>query len=128
MKNREKQKHLQAMAFSSVFFNNEITNILTPEQLEAAKLYHIREGQQNSFEDYFNVAEGKGLKPNSKLLQLNPTITENGIMIMQSRLDHHEFYPEQIRTPIILPRDTMITEKKSWPCEQTKQKQTQKSK
>ena len=32
-------------------------------------------------------------------------------MIMQSRLDHHEFYPEQIRTPIILPRETLITEK-----------------
>ena len=100
------------MAFSSVFVDeDEVTNILTPEQIEAAKLYHIREGQRNTFEDYYNVAEGNGLKPNSKLLQLNPTITENGIMIMQSRLDHHEFYPEQIRTPTILPRETLITEK-----------------
>ena len=112
MKNQAKQKHLRDLAFSSVFVDeDEVTNILTPEQIEAAKLYHIREGQRNTFEDYYNVAEGNGLKPNSKLLQLNPTITENGIMIMQSRLDHHEFYPEQIRTPTILPRETLITEK-----------------
>ena len=112
MINSDKRERLQIMAFSSAFSDRtEMPNILTPEQLEAAKLYHIREGQRNTFEDYSDLAVGNGLKKNSKLAQLNPTINENGLVVMQSRLDHHEFYPEQIRKPIILPRDTLITEK-----------------
>ena len=41
---------------------------------------------------------------------LNPSLNLRGIMVMNSRLIHHEVYPKQSRTPIILPKEQIITD------------------
>ena len=110
--NSDKKKQIQEKAFSVAFLEKmENPNIIYPQHLEAAKLYHIPESQYTTFDEYDKLNKGLGLNENSKLAQLNPSITTDGVMRMQSRLDHHEFYPEQIRTPVILPKETKITEK-----------------
>ena len=83
---------------------------LSPEQLETAKLYHIREAQKRAFEDYHILLNKGSIKESSKLAKLNPSLNRQRLLQMNSRLDHHELYPEQIRTPIILPREQTITE------------------
>ena len=87
-----------------------LKSVFTPEQLNAAKLYHIKEAQKIAFEDYLVLAKNENIKESSKLAKLNPSMNSQGLIQMNSRLDHHTIYPEQIRTPIILPKEQAITE------------------
>ena len=63
-----------------------------------------------AFDDYEDLAKNEPIRESSKLAKLNPSINSHGLIQMNSRLDHHDFYPEQIRTPIILPKEQIITE------------------
>ena len=114
IKNSSRRVEIQQFSFSKSFIEDNqiegIRNVLSPENIEAAKLFHVREAQKVAFEDYKILLNKDAIKESSKLAKLNPSINSQGIMIMNSRLDHHEFYPEQIRTPIILPKEQIITE------------------
>ena len=83
---------------------------MQPTHLAAAKLYHIKEAQKRAFQDYSILASKDPIKESSKLAKLNPSMNSQGLIQMNSRLDHHTLYPEQIRTPIILPKEQAITE------------------
>ena len=72
-----------------------------------AKLLHIRNAQEQTFiEEILALREGEHTKISSKLLKLNPLLDINGVLRMNSRLEHHDAYPDQIRRPVILPKET----------------------
>ena len=89
----------------------EFPKVFSSHQLEMAKLLHIRNAQEPNFlEEIHALKEGEPTKISSKLLKLNPFLDINGVLRMNSRLEHHEAYPDQIRRPVILPKETKITE------------------
>ena len=63
IKDPNRRSDIQQQSFSTAFIDKNMQggdeNVLSSEQLEAAKLYHIREAQKKAFEDY-HVLENKG--------------------------------------------------------------------
>ena len=74
-------------------------------------MLYIRNAQEQNFlEEIQALKEGEHTKISSKLLKLNPFLDNNGVLRMNSRLENHQTYPDQIRRPVILPKETRITE------------------
>ena len=75
-----------------------------------ARDYLIRESQKLTYpEKYEALQNGNSISEKSSLIKLNPRL-ENGIIVMQGRLGNLYQMPEQMKHPIILPRDSRITE------------------
>ena len=114
IKNLQRRSEIQHRLFLTVFDDGKeergLKLVFTPEQLNAAKLYHIKEAQKVAFDEYLVLAKNEHIEESSKLAKLNPSMNSQGLIQMNSRLDHHTLYPEQIRTPIILPKEQAITE------------------
>ena len=85
---------------------------ITPssKELMFARDYLIRESQKINYpEEYEALQKGNSISEKSALIKLNPRL-ENGIIVMQGRLGNLYQMPEQMKHPIILPRDSRITE------------------
>ena len=85
---------------------------ITPstKELMFARDYLIRESQKINYpEEYEALQNGRSISEKSTLIKLNPRL-ENGIIVMQGRLGNLYQMPEQMKHPIILPRDSRITE------------------
>ena len=85
---------------------------ITPstKELMFARDYLIRESQKINYpEEYEALQNGNSISEKSALIKLNPRL-ENGIIVMQGRLGNLYQMPEQMKHPIILPRDSRITE------------------
>ena len=112
--NSERQLEIQTRLILTEFVEKydetRFRTVFEPEQLYSATLYHIKEAQKMAFDDYAVLGKNESIKESSKLVKLSPSINSHGLIQMNSRLDHHNIYPEQIRTPIILPKEQIITE------------------
>ena len=79
-------------------------------ELENAKNYHIIQAQKLHFpEDYQAIKEGRPISQKSQLRKFNPMMRENGLLYMKGRLSWLNTMPEQVRNPIILPKNAKIT-------------------
>ena len=84
---------------------------ITPseEERQFAKKYLIKEAQRQTYPDeYRRLNKGESISEKSPLIKFNLTLRE-GLMVMQSRLSSLHTMPEQMRNPIILPKDARIT-------------------
>ena len=84
---------------------------ITPSmpELKFARLFLIKEAQKQHFsEEYEALKNDEKISENSILKKLNPKM-KNGVIIMVSRLNNLQQMPEQIKNPIILPKDAKIT-------------------
>ena len=98
-----------------------INNKMTPEEkkylliptlpeLENARNYHIIQAQKLHFaDDYQAIKEGRQISPKSQLRKFNPMMKKNGLVYMKSRLSWLNTMPEQVKNPIILPKNAKIT-------------------
>jgi hypothetical protein len=85
-------------------------NSLLVQEIETAEHQIIKTTQIEYFnEDYRNLMKGRKLAAASKLLVLNPTLDEDGVLRSDSRLKLHEFLPYNMRFPIILPKHSWVT-------------------
>ena len=72
--------------------------------------YLIKESQKLTYpEEYESLLHHKPISEKSPLIKLNPRL-ENGILVMQGRLGNSYQMPEQMKHPIILPKDSRVTE------------------
>ena len=86
-----------------------MSKVITVEELEQSRNYHIKMAQRSSFpEEYECLLNKQQLSAKSSLLKLNLTINK-GLFTLRSRLNNALSYPEQIRNPILLPKDTKVT-------------------
>ena len=80
-------------------------------QMEQATNFHVREAQKRAFEEeYLSLTLKQQIKDTSTLIKLNPFFNENEVICMNSRLDHHHAYQDQLIKPVILPKEERITE------------------
>ena len=80
------------------------------QKLNFARNYLIKEAQTITNSDQYQALENnKPISEKSPLIKLNP-ILKDGIMIMKGRLDNLLTMPEQMKNPIILPKDARITD------------------
>ena len=104
-----KRKHLESKYFSKNFLiqpKEQFPGTFNPSQLRCATNFHIREAQAKIFYEEVNSLKAKeNLSSSSKLSKLNPYLDKSGVIRMESRLEHHHMYPEQMTKPIILPGD-----------------------
>ena len=79
------------------------------KKITRATRFHIKTGQMQAFEEEYQcLVNQEPIPAKSKLIRLNPTLT-NGLIILNSRLNNALNYPEQVRNPVILPLGEKIT-------------------
>ena len=79
------------------------------KEITFSKNYLIKEAQRCTYpEEYLALEQNQEISEKSSLIKLNPKLRE-GLIIMKGRLDNLQTMPEQLRNPIILPKDTRIT-------------------
>ena len=102
------QRLTRVVAYCKRFLNKNKGHLKKIE-LDDALQCCIKETQRNTFlDEYNNLVHNKPVQPNSKLKSLSPFIDENGIIRLGGRL-HHADLDENIKHPIILPKDAHIT-------------------
>ena len=90
--------------------DGKIIGELLPAEVKDAEEWLIRGSQEECFtEEYKLLKQGKGISKNSKLICLQPTLDEYGIMRSNSRIVNAEFLSIDTRYPIILPRTSWVT-------------------
>ena len=90
--------------------DEKIVGELLPSEVKDAEDWFIRSAQEESFtEEYRLLKKGKGISSSSKLICLQPTMDEYGIMRCNSRIVNAEFLPIETRYPVILPRASWVT-------------------
>ena len=90
--------------------DEKIVGELFPSEVKDAEDWFIRSAQEESFtEEYRLLKKGKGISSSSKLICLQPTMDEYGIMRCNSRIVNAEFLPIETRYPVILPRASWVT-------------------
>ena len=107
-----KRKHLEDKYFSKNFLvepKGQFPGTFNPSQLKCATNFHIREAQAKIFLDEINSLKAKkNINNSSKLSKLNPYLDESGVIRMDSRLEHHHMYPEQMTMRKYLYVDDLI--------------------
>ena len=89
---------------------------ITPsiKELDFAKNYLISESQKIQYQEEYEALQKKEqISEKSKLIKLNPQLREMPpptVMIMKGRLDNLHTMPEQVRNPIILTKDSKVTQ------------------
>ena len=69
----------------------------------------IKEAQRCTYpEEYLALEQNQAISEKSSLIKLNPKLRE-GLMIMKGRLNNLQTMPEQLKNPIILPKETRIS-------------------
>ena len=90
--------------------DGKILGELLPSQVKDAEDSFIRSAQEESFaEKYRLLKKGKGISSSSKLICLQPTMDDYGIMPGNSRIVNAEFRLIETRQPVILPRTLWVT-------------------
>ena len=85
--------------------DEKIVGVLLQSEVKDAEVWFIRSAQEESFtEEYRLLKKEKGISSSSKLICLQPTMDEYGIMRCNSRMVNAEFLPTETRYPVILPR------------------------
>ena len=80
------------------------------KELNFAKEFLIKETQKLAFpEEYQALEKGEAIPAKSSLLKLNPGMRD-GLIVMKGRLENLYTMPEQVKHPIILPKDARITQ------------------
>nr|XP_042913096.1 uncharacterized protein LOC107448485 [Parasteatoda tepidariorum] len=89
---------------------DRIQNVLTAEELEEAENFWLRHVQARNYsKDIDCLKEGQHLQKCSKIRDLNPFISDKGILLVGGRLQHSNLnYYE--KHPILLPSKTKFTE------------------
>ena len=118
----EKRKCQIRQGFELSRIKGEVTNSMTEKdqtrmhitpttkEIIFARDYLIRESQKLTYpEEYEALKNGTSISEKSALIKLNPRL-ENGIIVMQGRLGNLYQMPEQMKHPIILPRESRISE------------------
>ena len=78
-------------------------------ELKFAKQFLISDAQQKYYrEDYETLKNGGIIEESSSLIKFNPQIQDE-LIIMRSRLNNATTLPEQVRNPVILPKDAKIS-------------------
>ena len=121
MKNKDRQrkinkgfqiKRLETVMSKNMSPGDKKEMHITPseEELTFARNYLIKEAQKSSYpEEYKALKQNKPISEKSSLIKLNPKLRE-GLIIMKGRLDNLQTMPEQLKNPIILPKDSRITD------------------
>ena len=117
----ENRKMQLRKGFNLTRISSEISQNMTPEdqrkmhitpsieELNFARNYLISEGQKLIYpEEYTLLEKGQQISEKSSLIKLNPML-KNGVLVMKGRLDNLHTMPEQMKNPIILPKDIKIT-------------------
>ena len=109
LKDGNKRKHQENKYFSKSFLNQpeeQFPGTFNPKQLRCATNFRIREAQVKIFHDEVNSLKAKeNIQSPSKLDKSNPYLDKSEVMRMESRLELHHMYPEQMTKPIILPEE-----------------------
>ena len=80
---------------------------LTHEKIKNTEARIIRKVQQNaSASEYQQILKGKQINNDSKLINLQPCIDEEGLLWSNGRLRYSDFLPYDARHPILLPGRT----------------------
>jgi len=80
------------------------------KELKFAKDFLIKETQKLTYPDEYQTLEkGEVISAKSSLIKLNPALRD-GLIVMKGRLENLYTMPEQMKNPIILPKDSRITE------------------
>ena len=88
----------------------KIVGELLSSEVKDAEDWFIRSAHEESFtEEYRLLKKGKGISSSSKLICLQPTKDEYGIMRCNSRIVNAELLPIETKYPIILPRASWAT-------------------
>ena len=85
---------------------------ITPssKEIRFARNFLIKETQKLTYpEEYQALQTNQKISEKSDLIKLNPRL-EEGLIVMQGRLGNLHQMPEQMKHPIILPKDSRITE------------------
>ena len=107
LRDESKKKHLENKYFSKTFLKQpegQYPGTFNTNQLRCATNFHIRAAQNKVFHKEISSLKAKEtIKIPSKLDKLNPYLDKSEVIRMESRLEHHHMYPEQMTKPIILP-------------------------
>jgi len=83
---------------------------LSSQEISDAETDIIKEAQQEAFQEEYKVLVNfKSVPQNSKLLSLNPTLDEDGLLRSDERLCYADYLPFDARYPVILPRKSGVT-------------------
>ena len=85
---------------------------ITPssKEIRFARDFLIKETQKLTYpEEYQALQTNQPISEKSDLIKLNPRL-EEGLIVMQGRLGNLYQMPEQMKHPIILPKDSIVTE------------------
>jgi hypothetical protein len=81
-------------------------------EFREAEFYWLKIAQQESFkEDILNLQNGLSLVTKSVIKQFLPFLDDKGFLRSQTRFRDDETLPDQLRTPLILPKHNQIVEK-----------------
>ena len=90
--------------------DRKITGELLPSEVKDAEDWFIKSAQAECFkEDYRLLKKGKSISSGSKLICLQPSMDEYGLMRCNSRIVNAEYLPIETRYPVILPRTSWVT-------------------
>ena len=85
--------------------DRKITGELLPSEVKDADDWFIKSAQTECFkEDYRLLKKGKSISSGSKLISLQPSMDEYGLMRCNSRIVNVEYLPIETRYPVILAR------------------------
>ena len=120
--NNEERKLSIRQGFELSRISQDISSGMTPEdqkrihitpsasEIRFARDFLIKETQKQTYpEEYQALQNNQPISQKSSLIKLNPKL-KKGLLIMQGRLGNLYNMPEQMRHPIILPKDSRITE------------------
>lgn len=88
---------------------HELSKIITPAELQYAKIALIRHVQQEYFaQEVSQLKNNEMISKKSPLISLNPQLNAHGVMIVNGRLGHANL-PESQRFPMILPAKSHLS-------------------
>ena len=104
LRDESKKKHLENKYFSKTFLKQpeeQYPGTFNTNQLRCATNFHIRAAQARIFHKEVSSLKAKEtIKIPSKLDKLNPYLDKSEVIRMESRLEHHHMYPEQMTNPL----------------------------
>ena len=96
------KKMIRVLSYCLRWKNRNSGEILTVEELNAAKLAILKRSQKESFHDaYEKISRGQPLSASDQLNKLSPFLDENELLRLQGRLKHSKSSYE-IKHPILL--------------------------
>ena len=101
---------IQVITNTSRSVDRKITGKLLPSEIKDAGDLIVTSPQEECFtEEYRLLKKGKSISSGSKLICLQPSMDDYGIMRCNSRIVNGEYLPVETRYPVILPRTSWVT-------------------